>query len=209
MKLPAYVEPKKKTTASPTTGTIFASQGVQGKQYRTRNPSAVDGSTVIVEYEGVDAKGKVILRAFYQNMQEWATVKVDRDYILIPLKEGQMKLPKSKVASTAKPKTVTANSPAALGASTKKNVLETWGVAFSKFGTKADAPKSVPAFMEKEFPGRKTKWAKWTNALRIRFNRSELGVKVAEAEQIPVYGGKREAKPAIKAKKTATAAKSK
>ena len=182
--------PAPKKTKPKATGAIFASQGIHGKQYRTRNPSSVDGSTILVEFEGFTPDNKILLRCFYQNTQEWNTVKVERDYILIPLKEGTVKLP-AKTAVAAK---VKANSPASLGTTTKKPVRVAWGIAFEKLGTKPDAPKAIEAFMVKEFPGRKTQWLKWSNSARILFNKGALGGNTQPKIPLPPFGSKRAAK---------------
>lgn len=191
--------------------TINAAEAKPGARYLTFSRNSIFGNArTPVEFVGFNPAGDVVLKCWYENLQTWSSVPVPRTYKLIPLKEEKkMKIGTTveKPAKNTNPKTFAdipveaapANSRLAVGKTTKKDVWETWGIAFQKYGTKADAEKHIAEFMEEEFPGRKTQFSKWVNNVRIRYNNGKLGVP-APTEPIPVY------KVAPKAKAKAKAA---
>ena len=72
----------------------------------------------------------------------------------------------------------------------KKSGLSTygvWGKAFAQFGKQPNAPENIVKHMETEFPGRKTAWKKWVNAVRARYNAGKLPGVTRPENPIPVY----------------------
>lgn len=147
-----------------------------------------------IDYE----KKKVLLSAWYSNMQCWNDVWVDWDYKIRNTKESEtMKLKASTAASKSKEAGRKEVLKKTMGKTTGVGVFDTWGIAFKKHGKD---PKSVVAFMKGEYPQRDTEWAKWVNGMRQRYNRGLLGEKPTEA--IPAYhmNGKEKVAPKAKAK---------
>jgi hypothetical protein len=143
-------------------------------------------------YEGLSTvtPGRYTICVYFPALREWSSVDVEADYKLTLHSEVNSMSTKVKKAPSvsAKPPVVLSskNDPAA---TSKKglSVYEAWGQAFTQFGTKPSAPKSIVEFMEKQFPGRKTKWAKWVNSVRNTFNAGKLPGVAAPAERLKPY----------------------
>ena len=146
----------------------------------------------------------VLIEAYYPGLRSWSRVEVPHNYRLIPYpKENLMKTKagrstktstrtlKNKVETLADKPVRDENygkqAPQALGKKSGGTVYEVWGKAFAQYGTHGDAPEKIVKHMETEYPGRKTLWKKWVNAVRARFNGGKLpGVK-RPVSPIPVY----------------------
>lgn len=139
--------------------------------------------------------GFFILQVYDPDAKEWAPFEVPPLYRLTLFKGGES-MPSATVKKVVPKSAPTPKAPAvpkpALNSTEAKSpsglsVYEAWGQAFTKFGKSTDAPKSIVAFMEKQFPGRKTKWAKWVNNVRSVYNRGALPNTPAPKEKIAPY----------------------
>lgn len=124
----------------------------------------------------VDQQGQIILRHWNSALQEWMDTAVPREYKLIPIKEGTVKIPKGSPKTAEKSKApkapkVSKRLKNQLGVTTKKGPEETWGVAFKNHKT----AKQIVDFMKKEFPTIDKKWDSWVNHFRLQYNKGKLG----------------------------------
>lgn len=167
-------------------GVIFARDADPGELYQTAK-STDPKKIFICRFIQRAPKGKVILHVhFPAPLSEWKDVEVPETYLLRIHPNHLTKTNKEKEAMPKKETPQVTNAPTA----TSKEglgVYEAWGKAFQAHGTKKNAPELIVAFMEKAFPGRKTKWAKWVNPVRARYNAGKLPGIRAPQEKIAVY----------------------
>jgi len=171
-------------------GIVLTKNALPNELYTTAQ-SKDPKKTYMCRYEGLSTDGlRYILQVYFPALREWSRVEVDGDYKLI-LRTQENSMPtrtkakaKPSPKKSAEPKPV--NDPAA---TTKKglSVYEAWGQAFQTLGTKPGAPKLIVGFMEKHFPGRKTKWAKWVNSVRNSYNAGKLPGAPAPKERLKPY----------------------
>jgi hypothetical protein len=167
---------------------IFAKDALTNELYITaqqKDPT----KHYMCRYEGPSTitPGRYTLCVYFPALREWSSVDVEADYKLTLHSEVTSMTPKVKKAPPLSSKqTSVVNAPQA---KSKKGsgVFESWGQAFTQFGIKPNAPKLIVEFMEKQFPGRKTKWAKWVNTARNMFNKGKLPDTNVPAERIKPY----------------------
>lgn len=120
--------------------------------------------------------GEYTLSVYFPHLREWTNVNVKETYLLrvhtksnskenAMLEETKAIIPKPNPAAPNAPQ---ARSPKGL------TVYEAWGKAFTEHATKPNAPELIVKFMQDQYPGRKTLWAKWVNPVRARYNAGKL-----------------------------------
>jgi hypothetical protein len=140
----------------------------------------------LCRFEGLH-KDKVVLQVYFPPPNaEWTRVEVETTYKL-RLHSNRKETTMKNKSVPAKPKEeAPVNAPQA---TTKKGltVYEAWGKAFEAHAAKPNAPEMIVKAMEASFPGRKTKWEKWVNAVRARYNAGKLPGAAKPKEKIAVY----------------------
>jgi hypothetical protein len=149
----------------------------------------------------------VLLEAYLPEKKSWSQVEVPHTYRLTPYPKETLDISKrkhrdsGKVTSsrsmhnkleTLKKKPVRdlkfgQQAPQRTGDRSGLPIYAVWGKAFRTFGKCHDAPERIVKYMEAEFPGRKTQWKKWVNAVRARFNSGKLPQAQPFENPIPVY----------------------